>query len=219
MFHSRLGSPVSLFSLTPVPRSQSIKTVTCSTQTGTWWTPLASRQSDCQDLWRSVSAGLWDKRLESPTTFLHYFIKVQRLLVLHQQIEAWFQTVVEYNLWFHDERSFDLDIWNRFKEKVECPLTLIRWTCVGKVMHLLFNMLSRLTIAFLPRNKHHLISWLQSPSAVILEAPPKGSHYFHCFPIYLPWRDGTRCHDLSILNFELKANFFTLLFHFHQRGL
>ena len=49
---------------------------------------------------------------------------------------------------------------------------LIRWTFVGKVMSLLFNMLSRLVIAFLPRSKHLLISWLQSPSAVILE-PPK----------------------------------------------
>ena len=47
------------------------------------------------------------------------------------------------------------------------PLT--RWTFVGKVMSLLFNMLSRLVITFLPRNKHLLLSWLQSPSAVILE--------------------------------------------------
>ena len=47
--------------------------------------------------------------------------------------------------------------------------TLTRWTLVGKVMSLLFNMLSRLVIAFLPRSKHLLISWLQSPSAVILE--------------------------------------------------
>ena len=44
-----------------------------------------------------------------------------------------------------------------------------RWTFVGKVMSLLFNMLSRFVIAFLPRSKHLLISWLQSPSAVILE--------------------------------------------------
>ena len=46
---------------------------------------------------------------------------------------------------------------------------LTRWTFVGKVMSLLLNMLSRLVITFLPRNKHLLISWLQSPSAVILE--------------------------------------------------
>ena len=49
---------------------------------------------------------------------------------------------------------------------------LSRWTFVGKVMSLLFNMLSRLGIAFLPRSKRLLISWLHSPSAVILE-PPK----------------------------------------------
>ena len=46
---------------------------------------------------------------------------------------------------------------------------MIRWTFVGKVMSLLFNMLSRLVITFLPRSKRLLISWLQSPSAVILE--------------------------------------------------
>ena len=51
-------------------------------------------------------------------------------------------------------------------------IVLTRWTCVGKVMSLLFNMLSRLVIAFLPRSKHLLISWLRSPSAVILD-PPK----------------------------------------------
>ena len=51
-------------------------------------------------------------------------------------------------------------------------IALTRRTFVGKVMSLLFNMLSRFDIAFLPRSKRHLISWLQSPSAVILE-PPK----------------------------------------------
>ena len=51
-------------------------------------------------------------------------------------------------------------------------IVLTRWTFVGKVMYLLFNMLSRLLITFLPRSKHLLISWLHSPSAVILE-PPK----------------------------------------------
>ena len=51
-------------------------------------------------------------------------------------------------------------------------IALTRWTFVGKVMSLLFNMLSRLDITFLPRSKRLLISWLQSPSAMILE-PPK----------------------------------------------
>ena len=48
-------------------------------------------------------------------------------------------------------------------------IALTRWTFVGKRMSLLFNKLSRLVITFLPRSKHLLISWLQSPSAVILE--------------------------------------------------
>ena len=52
-------------------------------------------------------------------------------------------------------------------------IVLARWTFVGKVMSLLFNMLSGLVIAFLPRSKHLLISWLQSQSAVILEPPQK----------------------------------------------
>ena len=85
---------------------------------------------------------------------------------------------------------------------------LTRRAFVSKVMSLLLNMLSRLVITFLPRSKHLLISWLQSPSAVILEPPQNKA-----------WSDGTRCHDLSFLNVELQANFFTLLFHFHQETL
>ena len=68
-------------------------------------------------------------------------------------------------------------------------IALTRWTSVDKVMSLLFKMLPRLVIAFLPRSKHLLISWLQSPSAVILE-PPKNKvcHRFHCFPSF--------CHEV-----------------------
>ena len=81
--------------------------------------------------------------------------------------------------------------------------SLTTQTFVSKVMSLLFNMLSRLVTAFLPRSKHLLISWLQWPSAVILEPPQnKVFHFFHCFHIYLPWSDGTRCQYLSFLNVE-----------------
>ena len=73
-------------------------------------------------------------------------------------------------------------------------------TFVIKVMSLLFNTLSRFVIAFLPRRKHLLISWLQSPSAVILE--PRKIKSVTVF-IVLPRSDGTRCHDLSFLNVEL----------------
>ena len=91
-------------------------------------------------------------------------------------------------------------------------IALTRWTFAGKVMSLLFNMLSRLVIAFLSQGKYLLISWQQSPLAVTLEPKKKVCHCFHCFPIYLPWSDGTRCHDLSFLNYLfiylLKDNYF-----------
>ena len=101
-------------------------------------------------------------------------------------------------------------------------IALTRQTFVDKVMSLLFNMLPRLVITFLPRSKCLLIS--NSMVAVTIcsafEGPKnKVSHCFHCFPIYLPWSDGARCHYHSFLNVELWANFFTLLFHFHQEAL
>ena len=81
-------------------------------------------------------------------------------------------------------------------------IALTRWTFVSKIMSLLFNMLSRLVIAFLPRSKNLLISWLQSPSAVILKPKDIVCHCFHCFPIYFLLSDGTGCHDLRFLNAE-----------------
>ena len=65
-------------------------------------------------------------------------------------------------------------------------IALTRRTFIGKVMSLLFNMPSRLVITFLPRSKCLLISWPQSPSAVILEPSKIVCHCFHCLPIYLP---------------------------------
>ena len=70
-------------------------------------------------------------------------------------------------------------------------IALTRRTFVGKVKSLFFDMLSRFVITFLPRIKHLSISWLQSPSAVILVPNPtkkkkKICYCFHCFPIYLP---------------------------------
>ena len=82
-------------------------------------------------------------------------------------------------------------------------IALTRQTFAGKVISLLFNMLSRLVIAFLPRSNRLIISWLHSPTAVILELQKnKVSHCFHCLPIYSPRTDGTRCCDLCFLNVE-----------------
>ena len=83
-------------------------------------------------------------------------------------------------------------------------IALTRWTFVGKVMSLLFNMLSMSVIAFLPRSKHLLISWLQSPSAVILEPPKIKSLTVSivspsiCHEVMGP----DAIHDLSLLNVE-----------------
>ena len=74
-------------------------------------------------------------------------------------------------------------------------IALTRQTFVGKVMSLLLNMLSRLLITFLPRSKHLLISWLQSPSAVILESQ---KIKFVTVSTVSP----SICHDLSFLNVE-----------------
>ena len=65
-------------------------------------------------------------------------------------------------------------------------IALTRWTFVSKLMYLFFNMVSSFVIAFLPRSKHLLISWLQSPAALILDPKKINCHCFHCFPIYLP---------------------------------
>ena len=79
---------------------------------------------------------------------------------------------------------------------------LTRWTSVSNLMSLPFNKLSKFVMAFIPRSKHLLISWLQSPSAVILEPKKIECHCFYFPPLYLPWSDGRRCHDISFLNVE-----------------
>ena len=97
---------------------------------------------------------------------------------------------------------------------------LTRWTFVGKIMPLLFNMLSSFVIAFLPRSKHLLISWPQSPSAVILEPQKIKS-------ITVSIVSPSICHevmgpDAKIFVFwmlDFKPVFSTLFFHFHQEIL
>ena len=99
-------------------------------------------------------------------------------------------------------------------------IALTRQTFVGKVMSLLFNMLTRLVIAFLPRSKCLLISWLQSPSAMILEPKKIKSLTVYIVPPSI-------CHEVTrldtmilvFLNVEFYTNLFTLLFHFHQEAL
>ena len=83
-------------------------------------------------------------------------------------------------------------------------IALIRWTFVDKIMSLLFNMLSSLVIAFLPRSRHLLISWLQSSSAVIFEPrKTKSATVSTVSPYICHESDGTGWQDLSFLNVEL----------------
>ena len=81
-------------------------------------------------------------------------------------------------------------------------IALTLQTFVGKVMSLLFNTLSRLVIAFFPRSKRLLISWLQSTSIIILEPPKIKSPLFPFFPFYLLWGNGMGCHNIHFLNVE-----------------
>ena len=103
-------------------------------------------------------------------------------------------------------------------EKAGKTIALTIQTFVSKVMSLLFNTLSRFVITFLSRSKHLLISWLQSPSTVILEPPPpknKICHCFHFFLICLPWSDWTGCRDFCFFMLNFKPAFspssFTLI--------
>ena len=93
-------------------------------------------------------------------------------------------------------------------------IALTRQTFVGKVMSLLFNMLSRFGHNFSSKEQVSLIAWLQVPSAVILEPKKiKSCPCFHCFPIYLPRSDETRCHDLCVLNVDHKTFIYFLPLH------
>ena len=122
-------------------------------------------------------------------------------------------------IWKHQFFGVHSSLWSNshiWYMKTGKTIALTRWTFVGKVMSLLFNMLSRFVIAFLPRSKCLLISWLQSSSAVILEPKEIKSVTISTFSPSI-------CHEVMglevmififwMLNF--KPVFSTLLFHFH----
>ena len=99
-------------------------------------------------------------------------------------------------------------------------IALTRRTFVGKVMSLLFNMLSRFVIAFLPKSKRLLISWLQSPSAVILEPKKiKSVTVSIVSPSFCYEMMGLDAMILVFWMLSFKPAFFTFLFHLHQEAL
>ena len=98
-------------------------------------------------------------------------------------------------------------------------IVLTRWNFVSKVMSLLLNMLSRLVITFLPRSKSlHFMAAVTICSDFGAQEN-KVCHHFHCFPIYLPWSNGTGCHDLSFLMLSFKPTFSLSSFTFIKRLL
>ena len=97
-------------------------------------------------------------------------------------------------------------------------IALTRWTFVGKIMSLFFNMLSRLVITFLPRSKHLLISWLQLPTELMLEPKKINSDTVHTVSPFISHEVMGPNAMVLVFLVELQANFFTLLFHFHQEA-
>ena len=97
-------------------------------------------------------------------------------------------------------------------------IALTRWNFVGKIMSLLFKMLSRLVIPFLPRGKG-FFNFMTAVTICSDFGAPKNKvwHCFHCFPIHLPWNDGSGCYNLCFLNVELKPTF-SLSFSLLSRG-
>ena len=157
-------------------------------------------------------------------TSSHQMAKISEFQLQHQSFQWIFRTDFLLNglvglpwiflnlkniLQYHSSKALMLLCWAFSIVQLSYPymttgkiIALTRWTIVGKVMSLLFNMLSRLVITFLPRSKRLLISWLQPPSAVILEPKIINCHCFHCFPICLPWSVETKYNDLRFLNVE-----------------
>ena len=147
--------------------------------------------------------------------FLHQVAKVLEFQIQHQTFQWIFRTDIFRMDWLdllavqetlksllqhHSSKASILRCSAFFMIQLSHPsrttgktIALTRLIFVSKIMSLLFNMPSRFVTAFLPRSKCLLISRLQPPSAVILEPKKLNSHCFHCFSIYLPWSDGTRC--------------------------
>ena len=87
-------------------------------------------------------------------------------------------------------------------------IALTIWTFVGRVMSLLFNMLSRFAIAFLLRSRCLFNFMAAVPICSDFGFQETICHCFHCFPIYLKWSDRTRCHDLSVFEFWVLSQLF-----------
>ena len=143
-----------------------------------------------QSIWASASASVLP--MNQFSSFISFRIDLLDLLAVQGTLKSLLQ--------HHSSKTYILWLSAFFMVQISYPymttgktIALTRWTFVGKVTSLLFNMLSGLVIAFLPRSKHLLISWLESPSAVIL-GPQKIKSVI--FPIVSP----SICHEMMGLD-------------------
>ena len=150
---------------------------------------------------QSIGAGASASSIGPSSEYLGLISRALTLVFLLSKLLS--RVFCSTTIWKHQFFGAQLSLWSNSHPYMIAGKTiaLTRRTFVGKVMSLLFNMLSRFVIAFLSRSKPLLISWLQSPFAMILE-PKKIKSVSTFSPIYLPWSDGTRCRDLSFLNVE-----------------
>ena len=147
-----------------------------------------------------------------------FSLKLTRWISLQSKglSRAFSSTTVQKHQFFGAHSAFFIVQFSHLYMAAGNTINLTIWIFAGKVMALLLNMLSRFVTTFLPISKHLLISWLQSP--VILDSKKIKSHCFHCFPTYMPWSDGTECHNLSFLNAVL-SQLFHSLFQLYQEAL
>ena len=171
--------------------------------------------SGCQSIGASVSASVLPMNIQGLNSFrIDWF----GLLAVQGPLKSLLQHHSSKGSILQRSAFFIVQLSHPYMNTGKSRTLLWLETFVGKVRSLLFNMLSRLGIAFLLRSL--LITGLQSPSSVILEPPPpknKVCHCFNCFPIYLPWSDGKGCHDLSFLNVEFKLTVSLSSFTFIKR--
>ena len=124
----------------------------------------------------------------------------------------------------HDSKASILQCWVFFivqlSHQYKTPgktIALTRWSLVNKLMSLLYNMLSRLLLSSNEQSSFNFMAAVTICSDFGAQEN-KVCHCFHCFPIYLPWSDGTGCHDISILNvYSLKPAFSLSSFSFIKR--
>ena len=138
-----------------------------------------------------------------PVTIQHWFPLGLTSLIFFQS-KRLSRVFSSTTIWKHQFFSTLPSLWSNFhiytwllKKKI----ALTTQTFVGKVISLLFNMLPRFAIAFLPGSKHLLISWLRSLFAVILEPRKIKSVTFPLFPHLFAMKQWDQCHDLSFFSF------------------